>query len=116
MARSLDELRELLDQGRLQSGSSSLDRKAPTRGSKPILFEVQTALRAYTRAHPDDEAGWRLQSQAEEILTNFTMAIHCLERAMELSRRRDKRDLKNLARLRVQSVELKRKLARRGQS
>jgi hypothetical protein len=99
MHKTLDELRELLAQGRLLSGQGSYDRQAPALESKPLLLEAQTKLRAYTDAHPDDEQGWRLRSQAEECVLNFTMALHCLERAMELSGKRERKDLKNLARL-----------------
>lgn len=100
MARSLEELQQLLAHGRQLSGQTSYERKTPARDAKPYLFEVQTELRAYTDEHPNDEAGWRLRAQAEECVTNFSAAIRCLERAMQLSGRRDRKDLKVLVRLR----------------
>jgi hypothetical protein len=100
VARSLNELREILARGRRLSGQSSYDREAPARESLPDLFDAQTGLREYTDEHPDDEAGWRLRAQAEECVTNYTVAIRCLERAIDLSGRRDRKDLKVLARLR----------------
>jgi hypothetical protein len=100
MAQPLHELQRLLARGRQLSGQSSYDRQAPARRAKPLLFEAQTELRAYTDEHPLDEAGWRLRAQAEECVTNYSAAIRSLERAMELSGRRDRKDLKVLARLR----------------
>jgi predicted Zn-dependent protease len=100
MARTLEELQQLLAQGRVLSGQSSYERQAPASRAKPHLFEAQTELRKYTDDHPEDEAGWRLRAQAEECVTNYLAAIRCLERAMELSGRRDRKDLKALIRLR----------------
>jgi hypothetical protein len=99
MTQSLHDLQRLLAQGRQLSGQSSFDRQAPARRAKPLLFEAQTELRAYTDEHPLDEAGWRLRAQAEECVTNYPAAISCLERAMELNGRRDRKDLKVLVRL-----------------
>lgn len=100
VGRSLDELREVLARGRMASGQGSYDRKSPARCSLPDLFEAQTGLREYTKEQPDDETGWRLRAQADECVTNYSEAIRSLERAIELSGRRDRKDLKNLARLR----------------
>jgi len=100
MARSLDELREVLARGRRLSGQSSYERDPPARKALPDLFDAQTGLREYTDEHPEDEEGWRLRAQAEECVTNYPLAIRCLERAIELSGHRDRKDLKMLARLR----------------
>ena len=105
MARPLEELQQLLAHGRQLSGQTSYERKAPAHRAKPHLFEVQTELRAYTDEYPEDEAGWRLRAQAEECVTNYAAAIRCLERAMELSGRRDRTDLKVLVRLRELAAE-----------
>jgi hypothetical protein len=43
---------------------------------------------------------WRLLSQAEECLLNYRQAVVCLEKAISLSGKRDKRMLKRLALLR----------------
>jgi hypothetical protein len=100
VARSLDELRAVLARGRRLSGQSSYDRADPARPSLPDLFDAQTGLREYTDEHPDDEARWRVRTQAEECVTNYAVAVRCLERAIDLSGRRDPKDLKVLARLR----------------
>jgi hypothetical protein len=109
MAKSLEDLREILLQGQLRSGKGTYEHKLPARRAVPDLFEAQTGLRGYTRENPDDEAGWRLCAQAEECLTNYTAAIRCLERAMGLSGQRSRKDLKVLARLREHAAESRRK-------
>jgi hypothetical protein len=100
MAKPLDELRELLMLGMQHAQQGAYERTLPGRKALAELIEAQTGLREYTKEHPEDEAGWRLQALAEECVTNFKAAAACLERAMEISGKRSKKDLKNLARLR----------------
>ena len=109
MAKLLEDLRETLFRGLMRSRKGLRERRMPARKALPDLFEAQTGLREYTRENPDDEAGWRLCAQAEECLTNYTAALRCLERAMELSGQRSREDLKTLARLREHAIESRRK-------
>jgi hypothetical protein len=99
MPKSLEELREMLARAQRLSQEGSYERILPTGQARSDLLEAQTGLREYTKESPDDEVAWRLQALAEECVTNFKAAITCLERAMELSGKRTKKDLKTLARL-----------------
>ena len=89
----------------MHSGQMSYERKLPARKARPDLFAAQTGLREYTKEYPDDEMGWRLRALAEECVTSFKAAIHCLEHAMTLAGQRSKKDLKTLARLKAYAAK-----------
>ena len=72
----------------------------PAAKSRPFLFEAATGLKKLVRDHPEDEPALRLLAQAEEALCNYSAARRLLEQCMSLLGRRDKHDLKWLARLR----------------
>jgi hypothetical protein len=93
-----ERLAQVLRQGLHGSGNRMGGMPAPK--SRPFLFEAAAGLKKYVQEHPDDEPGLRLLAQAEEALCNYSAARRTLEKCMKLLGRRDKRDLKWLARLR----------------
>lgn len=97
MSRSLEELQGVLREGQRRSGQGSYMRRAPAKESVPYLLEARSGLKEYLRGHGDSSEAWRLLSQAEECLLNYSAARECCERAMSLSGVRDKKDLKRLA-------------------
>ncbi|MEX2170786.1 MAG: hypothetical protein WD851_15825 [Pirellulales bacterium] len=78
----------------------SYARRAPAKASVPHLVQARDGLRQLVERQPTLAEAWKLLSQAEECLLNYDRAILCLEMAMSLSGKRDKRDLKRLAMLR----------------
>lgn len=79
------------------SGQGSYHRRAPSETAIPVLEKVRVGVIRYMENHEPCEESWRLLAQAEECLLHYTAAKRCLERAMDLSGRRGKRDLKKLA-------------------
>jgi hypothetical protein len=66
-------------------------RRNPAAEAMPFLLEARSGLKGYVKAHENDAQAWRLLSQAEECLLNYAGALHCVEQAMSLSERKDKR-------------------------
>ena len=91
------ELQRLLIEGQRRSMQGSYMRRQPAPGAIPFLIEARSGLKGYVEIHDDEAQAWRLLSQAEECLLNYPAARHCLEKAMSLSDRKDKKDLKRLA-------------------
>lgn len=100
MAKDIVELQQLLLQGQKLSMQGSLDRRMPDKKSIPFLLEARKGLKEYVEINQEDSLGWRLLSQAEECLLNYSSALNYLEKAIELGGK-DKKDLKKIALLRV---------------
>ena len=97
MSQALGELQHLLIEGQRRSMQGSYQRRNPAKPAIPFLLEARSGLKKYVEAHQEDAKAWRLLSQAEESLLNYSAALHCLEKAMNESGQRDKKDLKKLA-------------------
>jgi hypothetical protein len=97
MSKNLAELQQLLIEGQRRSMQGSYMRRNPAATSIPFLLKARSGLKEYIRENETDAQAWRLLSQAEECLLNYVAARQCLERAMSLSERKDKKDLKRLA-------------------
>ena len=100
MQQELTKLAETLRAGQIKSKQGSYERRAPAKRARPLLREARRGLRSYVADHPDDPDALRLLSQAEEALLDYRNARLALERLLNLSPTRDKRDLKKLALLR----------------
>ena len=72
-----------------------------------MLLKSRSGLRAFLEEQPEAADGWRLLSMAEECLLNYPAAEQALNKALELSLNRDKRDLKRLALLREYKAKWK---------
>lgn len=92
----LEVLKETLIEGQKLSMQGSLDRRTPAKKAVTFLLEAKQGLKNYVLENETDPLAWRLLSQAEECLLNYNNAIHCLERAMELDKKKQK-DFKRLA-------------------
>jgi hypothetical protein len=92
----LNELRQVLVEGQRRSMQGSYERRAPARKAIPYLIEARAGLRQYVEANGKDAEGWRLLAQAEECLLNFEGARQCLEKAVALAGKSDKKDLKRM--------------------
>jgi hypothetical protein len=97
MSKNLAELQGILIEGQRRSMQGSYMRRNPAPGAIPFLLEVRSGLKEYVEAHETEAQAWRLLSQAEECLLNYAAARRCLEKAVTLSERKDKKDLKRLA-------------------
>ncbi len=75
----------------------SYERRVPAKKAVPFLLDARGGLREYLREHGEDVTGWRLLCQAEECLLSYSMARAALERAMSLTGKPDKKDMKRLA-------------------
>jgi tetratricopeptide (TPR) repeat protein len=75
----------------------SYKRRNPTKAAVPYLEAARHGLREFVQQDSRSSEAWRLLAQAEECLLNYREAIDCLERAMHLENRRDRKDLKKLA-------------------
>jgi hypothetical protein len=95
----LDELRQLLVSGQRLSKQGSYHRRKPAAAAVPFLNDAREGLAAFVHENKTNAEGWRLLSLSEECLLNYCAAVRCLKRAMDLSGRRDKKDLKRLAQL-----------------
>jgi hypothetical protein len=93
-----DRLAGILREGLQKSGNRMGGMPSPK--SRPFLFEAAAGLKKFVKDHPEDEPGLRLLAQAEEALCDYSAARRHLEKYLGLLGRRDKRDLKWLARLR----------------
>jgi hypothetical protein len=100
MSKTLRQLHETLIAGQRLAMQGSYERRAPANAAVPFLLDARAGLREYVRVHENDAAAWRLLSQAEECLLAYGPALACLERAMSLSGKKDKKDLKRIALLR----------------
>lgn len=100
MAEDLAQLRDALRQGQKLSQQTSLERRAPAPESVPFLQNARSGLRRIVAENPNSVEAWRLLSEAEECLLDYSAALRALHKAMELSGKRDKRDLKRVALLR----------------
>ncbi len=85
----------------------SYQRRSPAKPAIPFLLEARSGLKKYVEAHEDDDKAWRSLSQAEECLLNYSAALNCLEKAMDISGQRDKKDLKRLALLKEYEADWK---------
>jgi hypothetical protein len=97
MSKTLQELRESLLAGQRLAKQGSYERRAPEKKAVPYLVEARTELREYVREHEQEAEAWRLLSLAEECLLGYPAARRCLERAMAIAGKPDKKDLKRLA-------------------
>lgn len=97
---TLSELTQLLREGQKLSMQGSYARRAPAEQAVPFLRQARDGLEVLTKANPDRADVWRALSQAHESLLDYSNASQCLQTAMRLEGRRDKRDLKRLAMLR----------------
>lgn len=97
MDSDLMQLREVLLQGIRLSKQRSYGRRKPASPAIPYLAEARSGLRSFVETQPNSIDAWRLLSQAEECLLHYREAIDCLQTAMRLEGKRDKRDLKRLA-------------------
>jgi hypothetical protein len=97
MSKDLEDLRRILIEGQRRSMQGSYMRRNPARKAIPFLHEARSKLKEYVEEHDQDPEGWRLLSQAEECFLNYAAARRCLERAVSLCQRRDRKDLKRLA-------------------
>jgi uncharacterized protein DUF2695 len=93
----LDNLRQILLNGQRLSMQGSYQRRKPAEKALPYLNEAREGLAAFVHEDKTNAEGWRLLSLAEECLLHYRAAVWCLKRAMELSGRREKKDLKRLA-------------------
>jgi hypothetical protein len=105
ISKDLNELRATLANGQRLSMQGSYSRRAPAKASVPYLHSARDGLQNYVQKNPDSAEAWELLSRAEECLLNIGNAITCLEEAMALSGRRDRRSLKRLALLREAKAE-----------
>jgi hypothetical protein len=97
MNKNLAELQGILIEGQRRSMQGSYMRRNPAPGAIPFLLQARSGLKEHVEVHEQDAHAWRLLSQAEECLLNYAAARHCLEKAMNLSERKDKKYLKRLA-------------------
>jgi len=100
VSEEIDRLKKILRAGMRGSKQTSYDRGEPARKSLADLVEARAGLKRYVESAPKDTEGWRLLSLAHECCLDYSSARRCLERAMELSGKRDRKDLKRLALLR----------------
>ncbi|HZZ78207.1 MAG TPA: DUF2695 domain-containing protein [Gemmataceae bacterium] len=100
MTKTVSELEVILLEGQRRSKQGSYMRRKPAAEALPFLIEARTGLQELVRINDKDPQAWRLLAQAEECLLNYAAARRCLETAMSLSARKDKKDLKRLALLR----------------
>lgn len=100
MIDELEDLRATLMSAIRLSMQGSYSRRAPAKSSVPYLMEARNGLRELLEREPNFAEAWELLSRAEECLLNYRQAISCLEKAMSLTGKRDKRSLKRLAQLR----------------
>lgn len=99
MARELSDLRAEVLAGIRASMQGSYARRAPAHSSMPYLVHAREELLGFLRDSPNSVEGWELLSQVEECLLNYPRAIQCLQKATDLSSRRDRRSLKRLVRM-----------------
>ena len=99
----LKELEIELRTGIKKSGQSSYSRRAPNAASLADLNSARSGLRELSEEDSENPRIWELLSKAEECLMNFSAAIRCCEKAIELSGKPTKDQRKRLALLK-QSV------------
>lgn len=107
MSQDLEELQRILIEGQRRSMQGSYQRRSPAKPAIPFLLEARSGLKTYVEVNGQDAKAWRSLSQAEECLLNYSAALDCLERAMNLSGQRDKKDLRRLALLKEYEADWK---------
>src|SRR6185312_916452 len=75
---NLAELRSLLLKGIRESKQSSYGRRAPAASAVPILAAARAGLREFVENSGLSAEAWRLLSQVEECLLNYSEARICL--------------------------------------
>ncbi|MBN8253617.1 DUF2695 domain-containing protein [Priestia flexa] len=95
---SLKQIQETLLQGQQLAMQGSYQRRAPTKKAIPYLLKARKELKDFVNSYPTNAQAWRLLSQAEEYLLNYSDAILTLQKAINLDQK-DKKDLKRLAKL-----------------
>lgn len=105
MTVNLKEINDRLIEAIKLSGQLSLGRRSPKPEAEAIVNDIIFELRSYLKGNPVDDQAWRLLSQAEEILLRYKEAIDYLEKAISLTGKKDKRDLKRLTRMKEQLTE-----------
>ncbi len=102
---NLDRLEARLREGFRLGMQTSYGRRMPLAPALPALREAARGLTEFTDLHPTSERAWRLRSLAEESLLDYGRSYESLRRAMELSMRRDRKDMKKLAGLRQSETD-----------
>jgi hypothetical protein len=97
MSNEVQPLREMLLKGIKLSMQSSLARRKPAPAATPFLEQARTGLKALTTQDGRNAVAWRLLSQAEECLLNYSAAVKCLETAIELTGYTGNKERKRLA-------------------
>lgn len=92
---TLNDLKNELLQGQMLSMQGSYQRRAPEKKAVPYLLNARNGLKDYVKENPLNVEAWRLLSQAEEYLLNYSAAIESLQKVMELGNK-DRKDLKRL--------------------
>ena len=105
MDNKLSELKNLLIKGQQLSMQGSYQRRLPDKKAIPFLLDARKNLRQYVVQNPSEPQGWRLLSQAEECLLNYSEAITTFQKYQELVPSRDKKDLKRLIVLKENATE-----------
>jgi hypothetical protein len=96
----LDEIHSLVIQAVRRSSTGSYRRRAPSPESVPLFEDAKRRLDAVLAADSGSLRAWRLLAQVEECLLRYDEARRCVERAMDLAGRRDRKDLQKLAEFR----------------
>jgi hypothetical protein len=94
--QTLDQIEARLFEATRLAKQPTLGRRAAPPAAVCLVKIVISQLREVLGRHPEVERGWRLLSRAEEVLLNPENARFALERAITLSGRRSKHDLKKL--------------------
>ena len=97
MKRNLAEIKEQVFCGIRAAGQGSYKRRLPPENAIRLLEAARLGLVRYMEENEPSEDIWRMLSQMEECLLHYHAARRCLERALEVSGRRAKKDLKKIA-------------------
>lgn len=82
-----------------RSQQCSYGRRAPTKASSTDFQRIRREIKLFLDVEPECERAWRLLRQVEEALLRYAAALEAHSRAMRLSGKRSRKDLKTLARL-----------------
>jgi hypothetical protein len=99
-AEDVKSLEELLVQGQRLSMQGSYERRAPAPDAVPFLVRARDGLKEMATRSSSNPQVWQLLSLAHEALLEYGPALAAAQEAVHLSGRKDKRDLKRMARLR----------------
>lgn len=105
VATRLGEIEALLVSGQRLSMQGSYERRAPAPESMSMLTRARDELKALVSALPSSAHAWQLLSNAHEALLEYGPAIAALQESIRVAGRKDKRDLKRLARLREAAAQ-----------